>query len=45
LPTTAASAERARRNNFPVAHRWGFTMTADLDSFRSLFDKFAHVRA
>jgi hypothetical protein len=45
LPTTAASSERARRNKFPVAHRWGFTITADLDSFRSLFDKFAHVRA
>lgn len=43
LPTTKASAELGRRNKFPAAHRWGFTMTADLDSFRSLFDKFAHA--
>jgi hypothetical protein len=42
-PTTKASAELGRRNKFSVAHRWGFTMTADIDSFRSLFDKFAHA--
>ena len=42
LPATRASAELARRNEFPIAHRWGFSMTTNLDSFRALFDKFAH---
>jgi hypothetical protein len=26
-----------------VARRWGFRMNMDLDSFRSLFDRFAHA--
>jgi hypothetical protein len=45
LPATRASAELARQNEFPIANRWGFTMTTNLDSFRALFDKFAHASA
>jgi hypothetical protein len=27
--------------DFPLATKWGYRMNMDLDSFRSLFDKFA----
>lgn len=32
---------RAAFRDFPLAVKWGFRMNMDLDSFRSLFDKFA----
>jgi hypothetical protein len=36
LPTTKRNVTRP----FPLAEKWGFEMNVDLDSFRTLFDKF-----
>jgi hypothetical protein len=34
------AAARGPSRSFPLAEKWGFSMNADLDTFRSLFDKF-----
>jgi hypothetical protein len=33
--------QQAPLHRFPLAEKWGFQMRMDLESFRSLFDKFA----
>lgn len=45
LPPTENSRELAETRTPPVARKWGFRMNMDMDAFRSLFDKFAHVTA
>lgn len=34
------STRKARSREFPLAEKWGFRMNMELDTFRSLFDKF-----
>jgi hypothetical protein len=35
------AATRAPARHFPLAEKWGFRMNMDLETFQSLFDKFA----
>jgi hypothetical protein len=36
-----STRQQAPLHSFPLAEKWGFQMRMDLESFRSLFDKFA----
>jgi hypothetical protein len=38
---TRRAREQADRNTPAVARRWGYRMNMDLDTFRTLFEKFA----
>ncbi|MEW5849050.1 MAG: hypothetical protein AB2A00_09550 [Myxococcota bacterium] len=42
-PTSRRARELAERNTPDVARRWGYRMNMDLENFRALFQKFAHV--
>jgi DNA-binding transcriptional ArsR family regulator len=43
--TTKAQAELAETTTPQVAKEWGFRMNVDLESFKSLFDKFDGIRS